>query len=224
MCTASSAKRNSREHFSRIFVLTFSLPMLRSLSSDLVRSLIPSGRKACFSRMAKKIPNKVRARTHPLAPLLRYTSNVEAIRSSAIKHYSVFHMTMNIYDDTEAGLRGQPIFERILQLKSPSLLARSIKGLGEVNECVVQWLSLFPTFFLSDGEYCVNFISFGTETTQLQLTHALLTPRCNGHTDNSDSRLTKRKNNCRRLTEISSGYYGFSVKRTIPRGPYSVRY
>ena len=28
----------------------------------------------------------------------------------------------------------------------------------------------------------------------------------------------------RRLTEINSRYYGLSLMRTLPRGPYSVRY
>ena len=32
------------------------------------------------------------------------------------------------------------------------------------------------------------------------------------------------KTSCRRLTEINSRYYGLSLMRTPPRGPYSVRY
>ena len=32
------------------------------------------------------------------------------------------------------------------------------------------------------------------------------------------------KTNYRRLTEINTRYYGHSLIRTLPRGPYSVRY
>ncbi|XP_066466417.1 uncharacterized protein [Tiliqua scincoides] len=57
---ASSAKRKSRRHFSWTLDFALSLERLKSFPSDLVRRQMPSVvvSKACFSRTAKKIPNK----------------------------------------------------------------------------------------------------------------------------------------------------------------------
>ena len=60
------------------------------------------------------------------------------------------------------------------------------------------------------------------------LTHPLLDIQFyNVMTDTSIKRTAAKspaKTNYRRLTEINTCYYGLSLIRTLPRGPYSVRY
>ena len=118
---ASSAKRKSRRHRSWTLVLALSLERLKSFPSVLVRRQIPSaaGPNACFSITAKKIPNKVGARTHPcFAPLrMLKAADVEPSKTT-VPFMSSWKDLMML-----RSLGGHPILGRIL--KRPSLLTRS---------------------------------------------------------------------------------------------------
>ena len=58
----------------------------------------------------------------------------------------------------------------------------------------------------------------------IQSTLALRTPRNNGHPNNTRTATSQAKINYRRLTEMNFRYYELSLKRTLTRGPFNVRY
>ena len=150
---ASSANRRSRRYFIWTLDFDISLERLQSFQSDLVWRKIPSvaSPKACFSRKAKHIPNKIVARTHPFftSPRILKGSDVEPSKSTVpFKSLRKDLMVLR-------SLGGHPILGRILN--RPSLLIQ-VKILREVYECYEEWLRLFPAVLLqlSDGEHHIN--------------------------------------------------------------------
>ena len=117
---ASSAYRRSRRYFIWTLDFAISLERLQSFQSDLVWRKIPSvaSPKACFSRKAKHIPNKIVARTHPFftSPRILKGSDVEPSKSTVpFKSLRKDLMVLR-------SLGGHPILGRILN--RPSLLTR----------------------------------------------------------------------------------------------------
>ena len=101
--------------------MALSLERLKSVPSVLVRREIPSaaGPNACFSITAKKIPNKVGARTQPFFTPLRMLKAADAEPSKTTVPF------MSLWKDLMMlrSLGGHPILGRIL--KRSSLLTRS---------------------------------------------------------------------------------------------------